>query len=173
MMRAYGLLIGLMLALAACVQVQSQTAQDQISFGDGGSIFGGASWTIRADDTATFSARGDSLPPKRRGWVMTSKDAGSVSYSVPGIYNSVLMLVTAGLKDGTLARPPAFDLDCTDAGGLFLLVQPLDNEPFRATSSHCTPKVNGISPRVQAYHTALRDLISQLSTNVRVATGAP
>jgi hypothetical protein len=97
---------------------------DQIRFGHGGSIFGGATWTITPDDHVRFDAyQYDGSLSARGGWVWDSRDnkQGHITFAMPGAFATVAEIARAGLEG--LGQAPAYVSGCLDAGALILEVE--------------------------------------------------
>lgn len=110
-----GLIGGAALAWGAVAQAE------QIRFGDGGSIFGGATWTITPNDHVRFDAyQIEGGLAAHEGWVWDDADAkqGHITFAMPGAFATAAEIAREALAD--VGPTPAFLTPCNDAGSLFL-----------------------------------------------------
>jgi hypothetical protein len=109
--------------LALCLALAPPAMAEQIRFGDGGSIFGGATWTITPNDHVRYDAyQIDGGLSAREGWVWDNPDVkqGHITFSIPGAFATAAAIARESLTG--LGPMPAFQTPCNDAGSLIMEV---------------------------------------------------
>jgi hypothetical protein len=134
---------------------------DVIRWGEGGSIFGGASWTITPDDHVVYAAfvidGGFSQRPE---WVWTNKAAlqGQITFVMPGAFATASDIVQGA---GNPGAAPAFATDCTDVGQFSMEVQ-IAGLTYAATADNCIPTSPDASVGAKRHYAAMRALEAKL-----------
>jgi hypothetical protein len=152
---------------AACLAGMAATAAlaEQIRFGDGGSIFGGATWTITPNDHVRFDAyQFEGALTAREGWVWDNPDAkqGHITFAIPGAFATAAAIASEGLAD--VGATPSFQSGCMDAGSLILEVDAA-GVGFEAYVDRCAGQDN-TPANVRAHYEAVlavqREIITTL-----------
>lgn len=145
---------------------------DLIRFGHGGSIFGGASWEIRSDDTVIFAAYGidcgRSLNPDWV-WTNTATKSGSVSTVVPGAYARAMAIALRRIQKANLGPAPAYHSNCTDAGQFTVDVESRDLT-YSAAMDACVENGDNAPRRVKRYYKALKDITDEIHQALQLET---
>lgn len=138
---------------------------EQIRFGDGGSIFGGATWTITPDDHVRFAAyQYDGGLAGREGWVWDNAEAkqGHITFAIDGAFATAAAIAREGLAG--VGAPPAFQTPCNDAGSLILEVDTV-GVAYAGSLDRCAGQDTAPAD-VRAHYTVLegvqRDIIGAL-----------
>lgn len=158
-MRGLRMLVGA-LGVAACMGGPVQA--EKISFGDTGSMFGGATWTITPDDHVRYDAYqvegGLSL---REGWVWDNAavKAGHITFAMPGAFATASAIVTEGLRG--LGPAPAYQRSCTDAGSLVMVVE-IAGFDFEAQGDNCIFRDDSAPAPVRAHYDGLRAVAGEI-----------
>lgn len=145
---------------------------DRVSFGYGGSIFGGSSWEIRSDDTVTFAGYGiDGEPSENPDWVWTNKTtkSGSVSKVVPGAYARAIAIVLRRIQKANLGPAPAYQSNCTDAGHFNVEVESLDLT-YSAVMDACIENSDNVPRRVKRHYKALKGMTGEIHDALQLKT---
>lgn len=138
---------------------------EQIRFGDGGSIFGGATWTITPNDYVRFDAyQIEGGLSGREGWVWDNPEAkqGHITFAIDGAFATAAEIAREGLAG--LGAAPAYQSNCRDAGSLILQAQATGVD-YAATVDRCAG--NDDAPAdVRAHYEVLlgvqRDIVQAL-----------
>ncbi|MCU0803102.1 MAG: hypothetical protein MUD11_15305 [Rhodobacteraceae bacterium] len=153
-MRRVGMLV-LFLALA------TPALAEQIRFGDGGSIFGGATWTITPNDHVRYDAyQIDGGLSTRQGWVWDNPDVkqGHITFSIPGAFATAAAIAREGLAD--IGATPAFQTPCNDAGSLIMEVA-TEGVAYAGSLDHCAGQ-DGAPSEARAHYVALSGVQAEI-----------
>lgn len=156
----FGLIGGAVLLLGAAV-----AQADQIRFGDGGSIFGGATWTITPDDHVRFDAyQIEGGLSAREGWVWDNADAkqGHITFAMPGAFATAAEIAREGLAG--VAAAPAFLTPCTDAGSLIIEVE-AEGVGYSGSLDRCAAEP-GAPADVRAHYAVMKAVRSEIVTTL-------
>jgi hypothetical protein len=147
--------------LALCLALASPALAEQIRFGDGGSIFGGATWTITPNDHVRYDAyQIDGGLSSREGWVWDNPDAkqGHITFAIPGAFATATAIARESLAG--LGPTPEFQTPCNDAGSLIMEVA-ADGVAYAGSLDHCAGQ-DDAPAEVRAHYAALAGVQAEI-----------
>jgi hypothetical protein len=145
----------------ALLMMGSAVLAEEIRFGDGGSIHGGATWTITPNDHVRFDAYSfDGSLAAREGWVWDNRDAkvGHITFAIPGAFASAAEIAREGL--GGIGAAPEYQSDCVDAGSLIMEVA-ADGVSYKGYLDNCAG-LDGAPADVKAHYLVLRAVQAEI-----------
>ena len=136
---------------------------EQIRFGDGGSIFGGATWVITPDDHVRFDAyQYEGALAAREGWVWDNEEVkqGHITFAIPGAFATAAEIAREGLAD--IGPAPEYQSNCLDAGSL-IMEAAAEGVAYTGTIDHCA-REDQAPADVRAHYTAVRAVEADIIT---------
>jgi hypothetical protein len=140
--------------MALLMVLAGPAVADEIRFGSGGSIFGGATWTITPDDHVRYDAyQIEGGLSAREGWVWDNQDAkqGHITFAIPGAFETAATIARESLAD--IGATPAFLTPCNDAGSLIMEVA-AEGVAYAGSLDNCAGQ-DGAPSEVKAHYDAL------------------
>ncbi|MGL4321782.1 MAG: hypothetical protein ACRCS3_13055 [Paracoccaceae bacterium] len=155
----------LVTGVAATAMMATVATAEQIRFGDGGSIFGGATWTITPNDHVRFDAyQIDGGISAREGWVWDNRDAkvGHITFAIPGAFATAAAIAREGLEG--IGATPDYQSDCMDAGSLIMEVA-AEGVAYAGSLDQCAGQDDAPAD-VRAHHTQLSAVQTEIITTL-------
>jgi hypothetical protein len=147
--------------LAFLMAFSTPVLADEIRFGSGGSIFGGATWTITPDDHVRYDAyQIEGGLSAREGWVWDNEDAkqGHITFAIPGAFETAAAIARENLAD--IGATPAFQTPCNDAGSLIMEVA-AEGVSYAGSLDNCAGQ-DGAPSDVKAHYEALAEAQAEI-----------
>jgi hypothetical protein len=135
---------------------------EQIRFGDTGSIFGGATWTITPNDYVRFEAyQFEGSLTQREGWVWDNAESkqGHITFAIPGAFASAAEIARDGLGD--IGPVPTYQTPCNDAGSLVMRVD-VAGLAYDGSLDNCAGG-DDAPPEVKAHYDALSSVRREIT----------